>query len=281
VLRDQVDGSFTVLDPDAPLTRYGMDSLATAEAAVRMERATGRKIAPDLLAQTQTVREVARLLAGEPLDVTAPHDGEARAERRAPTPKSVPFPQRMAQAMERVNQLRGAGRYPYHRIVSDYRGGTVTMEGRPMLMLGSYEYLNILDHPLRIAAAKKALDEYGTGGKGVPILAGRTAIHVELERRLAKLMDSEDAVVFTGGYITNLATVATFVGPGDLVAGDALNHASIVDGCRYSGARFVTFAHNDLAALQRLLAENAGTHTLVVMEGSFSMDGDIGRMPPV
>ena len=102
---------------------------------------------------------------------------------------------------------------------------------------------NILDHPQRIAAAKQALDDYGTGGKGVPILAGRTALHVELERRLAKLMHADDAIVFTGGYITNLATVATVVGPGDVVLGDALNHASIVDGCRYSGARFVTHWH--------------------------------------
>ena len=217
------------------------------------------------------------MLAGE----SSPVAPRVASVSTATAPKSVAFPQRMAQAMERIHQLRAADRYPFHRVMSGFDGGSVIADGQKMRMLGSYEYLNILDHPLRVAAAKKALDDFGTGGKGVPILAGRTTIHVELEKRLAHLMNAEDAIVYSGGYITNLATVATFVGLGDVVIGDALNHASIVDGCRYSGARFVTFAHNDLAALERLLAENAGTHTLVVVEGAFSMDGDIGIIPPV
>lgn len=273
VLRDQVDGTLSALDPDAPLTRYGMDSLATVEAAVRLERASGRKLPAELVVPTLTTREVTRLLADEALEnsaVTAP-----------PSPASTPFPQRMAEAMERFNRLREAGRYPYHQIMSGYDGGAVISKGKRMLMLGSYEYLNMVDHPLRVAAAKKALDDYGTGGKGVPILAGKTEIHVELEKRIAQIMQAEDAIVYTSGFVTNLATVCSFTGPGDVVIGDALNHASILDGCRNSGARFITYAHNDLAALERLLVENAGTHTLVVMEGVFSMDGDIGLVPEV
>lgn len=278
VLRDQVDGSFTHLDPDAPLARYGMDSLATAEAAVRLERATGRKVAPDLLAQTQTVREVARLLAGEPIHGTAPHDGEARAERRPPPPKSVPFPQRMAQAMERVNQLRGAGRYPYHPVTTAVDRGHVFIDGKRMVMLGSFEYLGLGDDPRIVEAHTKALRRFGSGSRGAQAGTGRTVLHVEFEERIARFLGAESAVLFSTGYLACLSPISALAGASDLVIGDALNHASIVDGCRLSGARFQSFAHNDGSALERLLTQSDSAHVLVAAEGIYSMDGDLGKI---
>ncbi len=279
VLRDQVDGSFTTLDPDAPLTRYGMDSLATVEAALRLEKATGLKLPPDLLVQTQTAREVAAMLAGESSPL-APQQESFPSNGSTP-PKSLPFPQRMAQAMERVNQLRAADRYPFHTVSTETSDGHIVVNEQRMVMMGSYEYLSIGGHPKLVAAMNEIAARHGTGSHGSMIMTGTTAHHQRLNEKIAQLMNADEAMVFTSGYLANSATAAAFTGPGDVVIGDALNHASIVDGCRLSGARFVSFAHNDLAALERLLIENEGMHTLVVVDGVFSMDGDFADLPNI
>ena len=276
VLRDQVDGSFTALDPDAPLTRYGMDSLATVEAAVRLERATGRKIPPDLLAQTPTARAVARLLADEPV-----HDPIAENGNAAPAAKSTPFRQRMEQAMERIDQLRATDRYPYHPVTTAVEPGRVTIGGKRMVMLGSFEYLGLGDDPRILEAHAAALRRFGSGSRGAQVGTGRTSLHEVFEERVAAMFGAESAILFSTGYLACLAPIGAVVGVGDFVIGDALNHACIVDGCRLAGARFQSFAHNDVAALARLLCENPSAHSLVIAEGIYSMDGDLGRIPEI
>jgi glycine C-acetyltransferase len=183
--------------------------------------------------------------------------------------------------LERVDDGRRRGVYffnqPIDEIVSPTR---VRIGARELLMLASYSYLGLIGHPAINAAAQAAIARYGTGTHGVRLLAGTLDLHRDLEARLAAFTGREDAITFSSGYVTNLTAIATLVGRHDVVFCDKLNHASIVDGCRLSGARFVRFRHNDMGDLAAKLAQApaAGTR-LVVVDAVFSMDGDIIDLP--
>lgn len=189
---------------------------------------------------------------------------------------------RRIQAMcQRVQAVQEAGEYFYNLPVSELRGGArVVVNGREMGMFASYSYLGLLGHPRINAAAQAAVERFGTGTHGVRNLAGSLTVHRELEERIAAFKGAEAAITYSSGYVTNLSVVSTLVGRGDWVIGDKLNHASIVDGCLLSGARFVRFRHNDMADLAaRLSAAPAGAAKLVVADAVFSMDGDIIDLP--
>ena len=149
-----------------------------------------------------------------------------------------------------------------------------------MIMLGGYSYLGLLGNREIELAAIQAVKRYGTGTHGVRLLAGTLPIHTELEEAIANLKGCESAVVLSSGYLTNLSAISSLVGRGDLVFTDKLNHASIVDGCRLSGARIVRLCHNDMQDLERKLAEaDPDCNKLVVADAVFSMDGDIYNLP--
>ncbi|RMG93898.1 MAG: aminotransferase class I/II-fold pyridoxal phosphate-dependent enzyme [Chloroflexi bacterium] len=151
-----------------------------------------------------------------------------------------------------------------------------------MIMLGSYSYLGLIGHPKINAAAKAAVDKFGTGTHGVRLLAGSLTLHNELEERIARFKQTEAAIAFSSGYVTNLATISCLLRRGDTVISDKLNHASIVDGCLLSQAKFVRFRHNDMEHLEKRLAEaNPKGRKLVVADAVFSMDGDIINLPEV
>jgi glycine C-acetyltransferase len=182
---------------------------------------------------------------------------------------------------ERVQQVRDEGLYFYNIPVEELGEGTrVRVNGREMRMFASYSYLGLLGHPKITAAALQAVEKFGSGTHGVRTLAGSLTLHRELEETIARFTGREAAVTFSSGYVTNLATVAALVGRHDYVFGDKLNHASIVDGCLLSGARFVRFRHNDMDDLEAKLSEApAGAAKLVVADAVFSMDGDIIDLP--
>lgn len=182
---------------------------------------------------------------------------------------------------KRVDDLRLADLYFYNQPVSELRGGArVLVNGREMGMYASYSYLGLVGHPRINAAAKEAIDRYGTGTHGVRTLAGTLTLHSELEETIAEFKCAEAAVTYTSGYVTNLTVVSTLLGRGDYVISDKLNHASIVDGCLMSGAKFLRFRHNDMEALeQRLQSVPDGAAKLVVADSVFSMDGDIIDFP--
>lgn len=187
--------------------------------------------------------------------------------------------------LQRVNEGKAADYYFYNQPVEELRGGArVLTRGREMLMFGSYSYLGLIGHPRINAAAKAAIDKYGTGTHGVRTLAGTLDLHFELEAAIADFKHTEAAITFSSGYVTNLTAVSTLVGRHDVVICDKLNHASIVDGCLLSGANFVRFRHNDMDDLERCLqkAPTDGEATkLVVVDAVFSMDGDIINLPRV
>ena len=192
--------------------------------------------------------------------------------------------QRVNAMNKRVQDLQAADLYFYNQPVTEMRGGArVLVNGREMGMFASYSYLGLIGHPRINAAAREAVDRYGTGTHGVRTLAGTLTLHRELEETIAAFKGTEAAVTFTSGYVTNLTVVSTLVGRGDYVISDKLNHASIVDGCLMSGAKFLRFPHNDLDSLERRLqqASSENAAKLVVADAVFSMDGDLIDFPGV
>lgn len=183
----------------------------------------------------------------------------------------------------RVAEIRRADMYFYNQPVSElYGGARVRVNGRVMGMYASYSYLGLVGHPRINAAAKEAVEKYGTGTHGVRTLAGSLTLHRQLEETIAEFKGAEAAVTYTSGYVTNLTVVSTLVGRGDYVISDKLNHASIVDGCLMSGAKFLRFNHNDMDALERRLEQiPLDAAKLVVADAVFSMDGDIIDFPKV
>jgi 8-amino-7-oxononanoate synthase len=181
---------------------------------------------------------------------------------------------------ERVRMIRQADLYFYNQPISELHGGAhVLVNGREMGMYASYSYLGLIGHPRINKAAREAVDQYGTGSHGVRSLAGSLTIHRELEENIAAFKGAETAVTFSSGYATNLSVISSLVGRNDYVISDKLNHASIVDGCVMSGAKFLRFRHNDMEALEQRLVQAADGAKLVVADSVFSMDGDILDFP--
>jgi 8-amino-7-oxononanoate synthase len=182
---------------------------------------------------------------------------------------------------DRVKMLRDQDLYFYNQPVEEIKGGArVVVNGREMGMYASYGYLGLLGHPRINAAAKAAIDKFGTGTNGVRTLAGSLTIHTELEETISAFKHSEAAITYSSGYATNLSVISTLMGRGDYVISDKLNHASIVDGCIMSGAEFRRFKHNDMAELERRLQQlPEDVSKLVVADAVFSMDGDVLDLP--
>jgi len=191
--------------------------------------------------------------------------------------------QRIHAMGHRVDGFKAQGLYYYNQPISELCGGArVLVNGREMDMFASYSYLGLIGHPKINAAAKAAIDKYGTGTHGVRTLAGTLTIHGELEETIAAFKKTEAAVTYSSGYATNLTVVSTLVGRGDYVISDKLNHASIVDGCLMSGAKFLRFQHNDMEALeQRFQQIPSGSTKLVIADSVFSMDGDVINFPKI
>ncbi len=182
----------------------------------------------------------------------------------------------------RIQKARQQDLYPYMRCSDSVEGIHITVQGRAMLQFASYSYLDLLGHPKINSAAKKAIDEFGTGTHGVRFLTGTMPIHVALEKKIASFKKTEDAIAVATGYAANFGTISALLGRNDVVISDKINHASIVDGCILSRAQFLRFEHNDMAALEKTLAEAPKTGTkLVVVDAVFSMDGDIIKLPEV
>jgi 8-amino-7-oxononanoate synthase len=172
---------------------------------------------------------------------------------------------------------------PYFRLLTSQAGPVVEMEGRETIMLGSNNYLGLTGDERVKAAARDALETYGTALTGSRLLNGTIPLHVDLERELAEWMGTEEALVFTTGYQANVGCIGTILEPGDTVICDSGDHASILDGCRLSGAKLRPYRHNRHDKLERMLERAAadGGGVLVVVDGVFSMEGDICDLPPV
>ena len=188
---------------------------------------------------------------------------------------------------ERADQLRAAREadvLPYFRTLEGPAGPVVEMEGAARIMLGSNNYLGLTGDERVIQGAQAALTKFGTGLTGSRLLNGTISLHLELEREIAEWMGTEEALVFTTGHQANLAALGTLLAPGDTVVADAGDHASILDGCLLSRAKLRAFRHNRVDKLERTLqkaVENDGGGVLVVVDGVFSMEGDVAPLEQI
>ncbi len=181
-----------------------------------------------------------------------------------------------------ADKVKEEGLYPYFRPIASAEDTEVIIEGKKVLMFGSNNYLGLTVHPKVKEAAIKAIEKYGTGTCGSRFLNGTLEIHLELERKLARFMKKERALVFSTGYQTNLGTISALAGKDDVVITDKWDHASIIDGTRLSLGEIRRFKHNDMADLERVLKsipDNKGK--LIVVDGLFSMEGDIADLPGI
>ena len=181
-----------------------------------------------------------------------------------------------------AKDVQAAGLYPYFIPLTDSEGTEVTVGDHRLIMIGSNNYLGLTTHPAVRQAAIEAIRRYGTSCTGSRFLNGTLELHLELERRLAEFVGTEAALVFSTGYQTNVGTISALVGRGDFVVTDKDDHASIVDGCRLAFGEMRRFRHNDMAHLERVLTklpQEAGK--MVVVDGVFSMGGDIAPLPEI
>jgi len=174
------------------------------------------------------------------------------------------------------------GIYPFFRMIESDQDTVVTMNGKKVLMFGSNSYMGLTNHPKIKEAAIAATLKYGTGCAGSRFLNGTLDIHIELERKLADFVGKDASLVYSTGFQVNLGVIPTVTGRNDYILIDELNHASIIEATRLSFAKVIKFRHNDMQSLERVLKKcEAGRIKLIVVDGVFSMDGDIANLPEI
>ena len=184
---------------------------------------------------------------------------------------------------EELKGLRDAGLYNRIRTLGSPQGAWLMVDGKKALNCCSNNYLGLANHPRLVQAAKEAIDAYGIGPAAVRTIAGTMELHVQLDKRLAQFKGVEAAISLQSGFTANLAVIAALVGKEDAIISDELNHASIIDGSRLSGAKILRYAHCDVEDLERVLKENRASfrRCLVITDGVFSMDGDVAPLDQI
>jgi 8-amino-7-oxononanoate synthase len=208
-------------------------------------------------------------------DASSPAEGAAAA--------GIPTTDMLAKAYaySRPQEVRALGLYPYFIPVEQSDATEVMVEGKRRIMVGSNNYLGFTNDPRVLEAAAAALQKYGSACTGSRFLNGNTDLHERLETELAQLMGKDAALVFPTGYQANLGVISALAGPGDVLLIDKLNHASMVDGATLSGAEVVRFRHGDLNHLEARLTRAAGRPKMVIVDGVFSMEGDLADVPRI
>jgi 8-amino-7-oxononanoate synthase len=180
-----------------------------------------------------------------------------------------------------VRQLMAADIYNYFRVIESAQENTVRYKGKEIIMLGSNNYLGLTNHPKVKEAARAAISKYGTGCAGSRFLNGTLDIHIELEEKLARLVGKPKALVFSTGFMVNQGVLSSLVQRNESIIVDRTDHASIIDGARLSFADLRKFKHNDMENLELVLQSEIERNKLIVVDGVFSMEGDIARLPEI
>ena len=180
-----------------------------------------------------------------------------------------------------LRELRESGNYFYFREIQSPQDSEVVVEGRRVIMIGSNNYLGLTCHPRVREAAIKAVEKYGSGCAGSRFLNGNLEIHEEFEHKLTRFFKREAALIFATGYQANLGTISALLGRRDTAILDQYNHASILDGCRLSFGNVSKYRHNDINDLHRVLEATRGYGQLIIVDGVFSMEGDIADLPEI
>ena len=272
---------------DTNIVELGLDSLERMEIVASLEDSFGARFPEQVLPQIETCREVSEAILDH-----MPVKDQYRTQAASATPPpaaEIPvdsydiaeFPE--VRALEQnFAMVREAGlENPYFSVHEGLTNDRTVIGGREMVSWATYNYLGMSGEPEVAAAAKAAIDRFGTSVSASRLVSGEKTIHQELEREIARTIGTEDAVTFVGGHATNETVIGHVVGPGDLVLHDAMAHNSLLQGAVLSGARRRPFPHNDFDAAEKLLAQMRGQYrrVLIVIEGIYSMDGDFSELP--
>lgn len=185
-------------------------------------------------------------------------------------------------AYDRPQKVAAAGLYPFFRIIESEQDTVVTINGKQVLMFGSNSYLGLTTHPALKEASKAAIDKYGSGCAGSRFLNGTLDLHIELEEKLANYVGKESALVFSTGFQVNLGVLSSIPGRHDYIIMDDLDHACIIDGARLSFAKTLKYRHNDMESLEKVLQKcNEDSIKLIAVDGVFSMEGDLAKLPEI
>jgi 8-amino-7-oxononanoate synthase/acyl carrier protein len=272
------------------VTDLGLDSLERLQIASSLEETFGGRFPEDVLAEIETVGEVAtaiqRYIGSEPrvqrrLATTAgTYGSNGDVPRECYDFSQMPEYKRLKQTMAMLSATGVPN--PYFRPHEGITRDTARIGGRELISYSTYNYLGMSGEPAIAAAAKEAIDRFGTSSSASRLVSGEKTIHVELEREIARFHGLDDAICYVGGHATNESTIGHLFGPGDLIVHDSLAHNSIIQGSILSGARRRPFPHNDWRAVDALLNEIRSDYrrVLIVIEGVYSMDGDFPELPP-
>ncbi|OGV79558.1 MAG: hypothetical protein A3K19_02630 [Lentisphaerae bacterium RIFOXYB12_FULL_65_16] len=267
------------LAPETPLTALGLDSLQRLELASVLEKTFGGRLPDTVFSQAQTLGDLARAVQKHLIDAPRP---------AVPTGEVPPEHYDFAQFPEYAELKRQerllwvvAGDNPYFRVDQGGAGSAACIEQRQIVNFSVYDYVGLAHDPEVAAAAKAAIDRYGTSAGASRLVAGEKQVHRDLEQALAAFLGTPAAVVFVSGHATNVTTIGHLLGPSDLILHDVLAHNSIIQGAALSGATRRAFAHNDWQALDALLSDERHSYrrVLVAIEGVYSMDGDFPELP--
>ena len=269
------------LELDSSIVELGLDSLERMEIVAALEDHFGGRFPDQVIAEMYTCREV--------IDAVQKHLVDARDTRGASRAVEIPpevyrfdrYPEYI-KLKENLEMLESTGLgNPFFKVHEQVTNDTTVIDGREMINFSSYNYLGMSGDPVVAAAAKAAIDRYGTSVSASRLVSGEKGLHRELERAIADFIGADDAIVFVGGHSTNETTVGHLFGPGDLILHDVLAHNSIVQGCILSGAHRRPFPHNNWQVVDKLLADLRGDYrrVLVAIEGVYSTDGDIPDLP--
>ena len=223
----------------------------------------------------ETLDRVRQALGQSPAPQAKPSTGPAPGERHEFDFTTLPEYE-ILKIWKAVGDITKIGN-PFYRLHDGRAGATTSIDGRTIVNFSSYDYLGLNGHPDVVAAAKMAIDRFGTSVSASRLSAGERQVHRDLESALARLSGTEDAIAFVSGHATNVSVIGQLLGPEDLIVADAVIHNSIVEGAKLSGAKRILCPHNDLDAFERALRLNRARYrrTLIVVEGLYGMDGDV------
>ena len=269
------------LELDSSIVELGLDSLERMEIVAALEDHFGGRFPEQVIAEMYTCREVIDAVQKHLVNGSDPRGASRAVEIPREDYRFDCYPEyvKLKQNLEML-EATGLGN-PFFMVHERVANDTTVIGGREMINFSSYNYIGMSGDPVVAAAAKAAIDRYGTSVSASRLVSGEKALHGELERAIADLIGADDAIVFVGGHSTNETTVGHLFGPGDLILHDGLAHNSIVQGCILSGAHRRPFPHNNWQAVDKLLADLRGDYrrVLVAIEGVYSTDGDIPDLP--
>ena len=264
------------LQPETNIVQLGLDSLERLDIVTALEDEYGSRFPEEVLPEIETCQEVA--------DAVKKHLVVSKSN-----PESIPVEHYRFDCMTEYVQLQRNKRLlqstgadnPFFMTHESVTADTTQINGRTLINFSSYNYLGMSGDPVVSEAASKAVDQFGTSVSASRLVSGQKTLHVELEKKIAQFVGTEDSIIYVGGHSTNETTIGHLFGAGDLILHDALSHNSIIQGAILSGARRRPFPHNDWNALDQLLGELRHDYrrVLVVIEGVYSMDGDFPDLP--